>query len=430
MYKINIEKYNYIIMSLILFSLILILYTFPEIGNLSQSIIGKKDAYVVIWNTYIIETGLHSGKPWTTHESFYPWGTSLLMHGSTPFLGLFTMLFKNKILALNIFILGMFLLSALSTVYLAKQFIRNNYFAIICGFVFAFSPYKMARIEEHYPLVFTALIPLFLAFGMKAFRFDSGTLFPSLQSKKYRVAFIVTALLCFIIDYTIFFQMTFLYILYSIFYILYSFSLLVSKKRFWIALVSVVITIHCLIIGLIHFGFSDNGGFWWGGKWIDYILPYNSAVYSKIGNDLTRFFAVENRSIESDMFLGYSLIIALFIAIIFIVRKRGIDLSIKALLFTLLMLFFITMPVIQLPYLLPRYSPTAILPFIPIIKNLRCPTRFINDFMLVAPIIIFYVLEQKIAVSASMKNGIATLLFLCLLVEYYPSNYSYVDYKT
>jgi hypothetical protein len=129
------------------------------------------------------------------------------------------------------------------------------------------------------------------------------------------------------------------------------------------------------------------------------------------------------------MFVGYTFIVAICFGLLSLFYIKNIDIKIKALMFTLVMLIFIVMPKIQLPFGIYFYSPTAILHFLPVIKSLRCPARFINVIMLVAPIILFYILEQ-IKIVQKIKMLIATLFVMLLFVEYYPSKYAHIDYKS
>jgi len=214
----QVAQYKQIGFLILLYSLIYACYTFPTIIDFTTRIIGKNDAYGVLWNTYVFRTGIHSGKIWTTQQAFYPWGTSLIYHASTPFIGLLSLLFENKIALLNILIYTMFVISAIGGYWLAKQFVSNNYFAIICGFVFAFSPYKMARIEEHYPLILTAVIPFFFGIFLKTFSCDSFIVFPKIRSKKYVVLLTMLGVFGLCLDYVVTFQMAYLCVLFYLFF--------------------------------------------------------------------------------------------------------------------------------------------------------------------------------------------------------------------
>ena len=412
---------------LILYSLLYAIYTFPTVFHFSTSLIGKNDAYVYLWNIYILKTGLATGKVWTTTQSFYPWGTSLLYHGSTPVLGIIALFFQSKIFIINLFIYAMFIMSAIGAYWLSKQFITNSLFAFICGFIFAFSPYKMARIEEHYNLVFDALIPIVIFLLFKAFSYQTL----KVKSKKIFFYLILSSLICFIIDYSIFSQMVYLSMLLILYFIFEKVFIASNKRLFWIIVVSFFIVCHFLIKWFIHLGIDDKGGLWWGGNWINFIVPYNSLfhIHQKIKVMFISYFNIQNQQIESNMFLGYSLIIALIISFVYLIKYQKIDSKIKALFFSFFMLVMIVMPVFKVPFLGSFYPPTAILHFLPIIKNFRCPTRFVNDIMLISPIIVFYGLE-KLKISSKLKIGVAFFFFVMLFVEYYPKNYVRINEKS
>jgi len=413
---------------LFIYSIIYFWYTYPTITCFSTAVIGKNDPFQVIWNMYIFETGLHAGKLWTTQQSFYPWNTSLIFHEYTPFLDVLSLIIHNKILLLNIVIYGMFISSAVGAFYLSKQFISNRYFAFICGFIFAFSPYKMSRIEEHYPLIQTVIIPCFFLVFIKTFSFESFNIFPRIKSYKNIVLLICLGLFSITLDYLVTFQMACISTIYFMFF--YGHKLYSSNKRyFWIYLATFFVLMHVLIAWLLHIGTDDKGAFWWSGKWSDYIIPYNSIVYSGLTTKLWNYFEIQSRSIESVMFIGYSFILILILTFIILLKKRIFDLKIQALIFCFLMLFLMVMPVFKLPFSFVFYPPTAILHFLPIIKNLRCPTRFINIIMLVAPIIVFYVLEQ-LYFNSKYKIAFATLFFILLFIEYFPKPYAHIDYKS
>ena len=198
----------------------------------------------------------------------------------------------------------MFVASALGGYWLAKQFLSNHYFAIICGFVFAFSPYKMARIEEHYSLIFTAVIPIFFVLIIKAFYFDPFTYFPKIHSKKHLLLALIVGFLGVFTDYTIFLQMAVLSLLYLLFFYLLKLFQISKKWLFWAGLGIFFVAMHLIIAWLVHHGVDDKGGLWWGGKWSDFIVPYNAKFYPHLGAKIMEIFHVTMQNIETDMFFG------------------------------------------------------------------------------------------------------------------------------
>ncbi len=411
---------------IILYAAIYIIYTFPSITEFSKSIIGKNDAYSVIWNTYIFKTGIHSGKIWTTQQAFYPWGTSLLYHASTPLIGFLTYPFENKILLLNIFIMTMFVGSAIGGYWLAKQFVQNKIFAFICGFIFAFAPFKMARIEEHYTLISTVLIPVAFVFFMRSFSFEKFKIFPKIQSKKQLAILYLLGFLCIGFDYVLTFQLLFLCGLYLSFFYVNKVYVSLKKWHFWLLMFLFFIAMHFVINVLIKHGVDDRGGLWWSGKWIDFVIPYNSLLYNKLQIYLLSVFSIQEQTMESVMFLGYTFLICTIISLVYVMCNKQNEYRIKALVFSLLLFVLMTMPVFRIPFCSPIYPPTAIFHFLPFINNLRCPTRFVLEIMLLAPIIIFYVLEN-LNIANRYKSVVGIVLFLFFFVEYIPAGYARIE---
>jgi hypothetical protein len=181
---------------------------------------------------------------------------------------------------------------------------------------------------------------------------------------------------------------------------------------------------------LLNIGIDNKGGLWWGGEWKDYIAPYNSWLYHGIVSKINIFFGHTDTSIESAMFIGFGFLIALILAFygFFKIKDRK---NIIPIVFLFIIFVMITMPVIYLPGNKPFYFPTAILHFIPIINDMRCPTRFVHLVMLLAPVILFWVLEniKPLEHGKVLRNSLAGGLLLLSIVEYKPANYSYVHNK-
>jgi hypothetical protein len=424
-----------ILLLILLYSLIYFIYTFPIITEFSSKIIGDGDSYISLWNTYIFEKGIASGKPWTTNEVFYPWGTSLIYDTTTPIIGLFTLPFHNKILVINILLYIMFVASAAGGYFVSKQFIKSSLFAVVCGFIFAFSPYKMARIDQHYNLVLTGVIPFFFYFYLKAFSFSDIKFFPKINSVKYFILSLIFGIAGILCDYIIMFQMLYLSAIFLLFFYIYKFYKKSKKAVFWLLMFLVFLLGHYTIKWLVVHGFNDKAGLWWGGAWKDFLVPYNSWLYYGFMDTINQTFKYSRQTLESVMFLGYGLTIALILSLLFLLfnKNHNHNQPIKPIVFTLFVLFLITMPVIRLDWfgsIKTFYPPTAILHFVPVINNLRCPTRFINIIMLIAPIVVFYSLEQlKIRkFDGIIKRMLALILLVILFFEYFPNKYAYMDY--
>ena len=150
---------EYLVISMLYF-IILGIYTFPLIVNFGTSFIGEGDAHIFIFNAFNFHENISNGEsPFYTKFLLHPEGESMLMHTSTLTMSAFSSLFSNQLLGVNLFIILSFVVSGVGAYILANQFFKNKLYAFVCGFIFAFSSYKTARLLGHYNLLLTATIP-------------------------------------------------------------------------------------------------------------------------------------------------------------------------------------------------------------------------------------------------------------------------------
>ena len=128
------------------------------------------DGPIYVWNLWWVKTAitrLHTS-PLQTDFIFFPTGIGLalhtlaLLHGwiFIPLSGLF-----GDVVAANLIVLATFMASALGAYALARQEGAAPEGAFLAGFLFAFCPYRLARLLGHYDLLSTQWLPLFaLAF--------------------------------------------------------------------------------------------------------------------------------------------------------------------------------------------------------------------------------------------------------------------------
>lgn len=401
----------------LLYALIYCVFTFPSVLNPVHSLIGKNDAYMFLWNSYGLHQAFGTGTPWHTQEMLYPWGAPLLGKAYIPPVSLlFAILPQHQLLLYNIAFLVMFVLSGIGAYLLARHFIQNHFYAFICGFVFAFSPFKMARLEEHYTFVFTGLMPFLILLYIKTF--EPMRFLPQFWKvpAKRLIGLSLLAVGVIASDFFVFIQAGYFFC----FIIIYQFlSPLVTKRPIlWgIGAALFFVAMHFTVTALIAAGVSDNAALWFSGHWSDFVIPYNSAFYTFLGNNAP----AGSKTIESAMFLGYSLLVLLAVAVAVSFRKQLSD-QVKMLGFVVIMLMMIVMPVFLVgPIKL--YPPTAVLHFLPVFTSFRCPTRFVNLLFLILPIVSLMLIEKN-ATSKYVRYGIVGSLFLFMIIEYAPSTYA------
>jgi hypothetical protein len=142
--------------------------TWPLILHLDSSVIGpfRNDNYEYIWKIYWIKHALFDlhQSPWLAPEIYYPDGYLLAYGEITPlhtFWGLPITLLVGEVASYNLFILISTILSGYFTYLWLWSLTGSRGASLLGGLIFAFCPYRMARIAGHLPLVSTEGLPLF-----------------------------------------------------------------------------------------------------------------------------------------------------------------------------------------------------------------------------------------------------------------------------
>ena len=148
--------------------------------NLTSSLLGPpEDNLQDLWNTWYSQKLLPFNLRgfYFTRSIFYPEGATLIYHSfSYSNLLLIYVIrtlfgFSARIDALvglnNVMILLSFFLSALGTFYLAKYITSNFFASLIAGFIFAFSPFHIAHSLHHMHVATVQYIPWFVLFFLK-----------------------------------------------------------------------------------------------------------------------------------------------------------------------------------------------------------------------------------------------------------------------
>lgn len=404
---------------------VFIVFTDPFIGYLATHIIGKDDALQFAWNGFNFQQSIASGNLFFTETMFHPWGAETLMHAGGLLCNIVALPFSNKTLIVNCFITVHFLLSGYGAYRLSRHIGTSEVFAVIIGFIFAFSPYKMARLDAHHNLVMTGFIPFFILWYLQAFRFSEFKCFPPIKSTKFLLLALFAGFLQALTDFVVMFHLLY----FAAFWMLYAY---ISKlhRRFGtfkagITIATIIVLLHFLTQLLVTKGFNDSAGLWWGGYWSDFIRPDGSAVYHALTGDwLHRALSRYNMGLESQVFIGYSMVITFTIAIILWTKNHKAYSN--ELLFTLVCIILVAIPE---PLGYQRfYSPFAFLHFIPGITELRCPERIFGIGYLCLSIFAFIQIDHYILRwNSSIHNIVALIFFAAVFAEYYPVRYQLTD---
>ena len=153
---------------MLFFALITVAMTWPLALHLSTSVIGpfRSDNYEYIWKIYWVKHALFDLRqsPWLVADIYYPSGYLLAFGEITPlhtFWGLPVTLLVGEVASYNLFILISTVLSGYFTYVWLWRLTGNRAASVLGGLIFAFCPYRMARIAGHLPLVSTGGFPLF-----------------------------------------------------------------------------------------------------------------------------------------------------------------------------------------------------------------------------------------------------------------------------
>ena len=414
----------------LLFFGVYVLFTYPLIGSMDELVIGKMDVYQYIWNVYNFQKSLSEGtNPFYSNEIFYPVGVSLWLHTYTPILCLFGLFFDNHILSNNILFAASYVFSGVGAYYLCKRFVKNPLLCFVAGFIFAFSPYKMARLLEHHNLILTATIPFFLLAFLDTFDFQKGFL-PKIVSKKHLFLCLLLGFVTFLCDYYLTFFLLFFAFFYGAYYVG---GRVFAKWKLWhkvFLLLAIVLISDQLIQWLLRWKMHDNGGIFWGGNLAAFALPFwNSRFLDNGFFSFVNYYYFEVSSThENVMFLGFTLIACSFLLLAYIFSEK-LPAPLRPLAFCLLMFFLLTMPRIKFLNWVIVYSPTALYHFIPFLNKLRCPTRFVLMITLLLPLLSFWVIEQKILLQkvGKLRFALPLCIFILLFTEYYPKTYPFIS---
>ena len=249
------KKRGLSVLAFMLYGLVYLFYTYPLGLNFDTQFMGIPlygDSTSYIWSIWHFKYALSQGlNPFETQMLFSPMGSSVLMHSSVPIAGILNFLIDSPILTMNLVLLLSFAFSGLGVFNLLRYFKVNLYLSIIGGFIYAFFPYKTAHLPEHFNLELTALIPFFVFYILKTFRFEPGKLVPILVSKKYLLVLVFLSVLSLLTDHYYSVYVFYFGLLFCFLNLTYPRFSVLSAKKGMLLLLGVLIIGHFLIRGLI-----------------------------------------------------------------------------------------------------------------------------------------------------------------------------------
>ncbi|HEX8328669.1 MAG TPA: hypothetical protein VF629_14095 [Hymenobacter sp.] len=422
----------------VLYGLLFVLFTWPLAVQCTSSFLAVPghDSYVFPWNTWHFHTAVRTGQPvFSTDWLFYPTGSWLVLHTYTPIIGLLSLLVGSDLLALNIGLLLSYALSGAGAYLLARRWVQSPLLCLLAGFIFAFAPYKLQRLPEHYNLVLTATVPFYVLAFLNAFRFQERKLLPAIRSWRAVVGCAVLGVVTLFSDYYALFGLLYFSLAYAGWYWFALGRIRWREGRTWALLGGILLASHVVIWLLRRRGAEDNGGFWWGGDVVSFILPPPTSRFmhwewaARLYHD-PKVFTMPG-SLENTLFVGYALPLLGLGLWAWHKARRGPTSAVahdedgRPLAWVLLFFVMLTLPATRIYGHDLLHLPTALLHFIPFLNNIRCPTRFIMLVGLLLPIVTFGALEAAWTnrLRPVAQTGLSLALAALVLLEYWPKPY-------
>jgi len=160
-----------------LYALLTILCTYPLAWHFGTHHVGEDggDARAYLWNYWWVEKAITDlgTHPFESDYIFYPVGIGLSMHTLGFMQGLAFIPLKagfGPVAGANLIIIWTFLASAIGAYLLARTLGASRSGAFLAGVVFAYCPYRLARLAGHYDLLGTEWIPFYVLVLLKALR--------------------------------------------------------------------------------------------------------------------------------------------------------------------------------------------------------------------------------------------------------------------
>ncbi|RPD50339.1 hypothetical protein DNI29_05965 [Hymenobacter sediminis] len=417
----------------LIYSFVFFVFTWPLAANFSTSFLAVPghDTYQFYWNVWHFREAVIAGvNPFVTDWMFYPTGSSLIMHAYIPIVGAIAVMLGDEVLAINLALLASFALSGLGAYQLAKRWISNPALQLLAGFIFAYSPYKLQRLPEHYNLVLTATVPFYVLAFLRAFEFQEGQFLPKIKSKKAIAWCIALAFITLLSDYYALFSLIYFSLLYASWYWLRIGRLNWRHWRTWAGLAVLLIISH-IIIRLMRLAGLHETGSWWGGDLLAYLMPPATSrwLYFDWADRLYHDPSIFNMpgSIENTVFIGYTLPALTLFLWIWSYRLRSLraqDAAGRPLIWVVVLFLLFTVPTFRIHGHNYLNLPTSILHFIPFFNNIRCPTRWIMMVGLLLPIISFSALEAAWQQAKPASRHVFTLLLgVAIVFEFWPKSY-------
>lgn len=411
-----------------LYSIISIILTYPLIANFSSSIAGGGgDLFAFVWNQWWVKYSIFelNQNPYFTDYITFPFNTPLILYALTltnSLIALLLGMFFNPIISFNLLFIFTLVLAALGMYLLADYLFKNRYISFLSGLFFVFNSYVYDKINAgFFNYISIYFIPFFILFLFKLF-----------NEKKYRNSFIAGILLTFSIYNDFHYTVGLLILLFLfILWLLFKDRLLLKSKIKELAILLSIFFILSLPL-LILFLQAQNkysvpsAKLWQISLYTPdiesfFIPPYFNTVFGK-------YFADYYQNLNfhgSIIYLSFTLIFLALLGIYKIYKKRVVDIKLSNigsfLLLSIIIFFFLTLgPFLYSGnniYELDGMKFTIPLPylffyFLPFVKGILVPPRFVIFMIFILIIISGYALSEIYYKVKNSKIKLIVTIFI------------------
>ncbi|UOQ66041.1 hypothetical protein [Hymenobacter volaticus] len=414
------------------YALLFVLFTWPLAAHFTTAFptVPGHDSLLYAWNFWYFREAVVSGhNPFYTDWLLYPWGASLIMHAYMPLLGVLNLALNNVPLTINIGLLVSYALSGTGAYLLCRRWVRNPILCLLAGVIFAYSPYKLIRLPEHYNLVLTATVPFYIIAFLDAFTFRSGKILPRVQ--RYRAVgwCFMLGLITLLCDYYVTFGLLYFSFAYASWYWLRLGKLNWHRWYTWVLVILVLSISHVFIKLLRIVQVPDMDGLWWGGDVVSYFMPPPTSRFLDFEWAQEMYLNPEvftmPGSLEMILFIGYLLPVLGLLMIVWPHRPtsaRHLDHAGRPLVWVLIFFVMLTLPTLRIHGHETLNLPTSLLHYIPFFNNIRCPTRWVMMIGLFLPLVVFSTVEAlwQFRLTPARQLMVSAVLMVVMLFEYWP----------
>lgn len=393
-------------------------FTYPLAPNLATHHVGEAsgDAKGYLWNYWWTERALfeEGTSPFETDVIFHPIGIGLAFHTLGFLQGVEYAVLRevvSRVTAANLVVLWTFLASALATYALARSLGAGPWGSFLAGAVFAFCPYRLARLAGHYDLLGTEWIPLYALLLLKLVRSE-----PS--SRRVVPLVGLTALAAAACGYTAMTYLVFL-VFFTLVVLIHQYRL---ARRAAPRVAALAVVTVALLAPLLHQALVDQASWTYpsypgASRYVadafGYLVP--SPRQSLLGPFLGRRF--DPNLTETSVFIGFFVTGIAIVAIWIRRRLEGASLWLLAGGVFYLLSLGSSLHVFGTDTGLPL--PFALLAKIPVLDNLRAPSRF--AILTVLALAMLLALAWTQLVGTHRFRAIATAFAVLLIAAEYVS---------